>query len=287
MKKLKKIDLRACLVGFTVLLILGMTILSGTNSAAGASANAPTWSEGDQWSYKRNTSSSEYPYVFTVTVNSTSTTMNGHECYKITQKSDIVVNWHKYMTKDDLKLVKTENVDAYDRTYESPVNQYNFPLEVGDEWQINVTYTYGEDEYNLKRNYTCLRKETVSVPAGDYEAYVIKSYEYSKWVDPDTDYKLTYYSPEVKYKVKEVKYVEEGDDTGEKKISQSTNLTSYQVGGVNGEGDGGEDTTGEGDEDSTPGFSIGIVVTAIATGALITEWKKNIHTGKRNGEESR
>ncbi|MEF8833205.1 MAG: hypothetical protein V5A66_06805 [Candidatus Thermoplasmatota archaeon] len=284
MKKIK--NLRLIIVAFTVFLILGMAFQGGTHSTAEASESTPTWSEGDQWNYERNTSDSEYPYVFSITVNSTSASMDGYDCYKVTQQSDIVVNWHEYVTKDGLELVKTENTDAYNRTYHTPFDRFNFPLEVGDTWQVNVTYTYGDDEYNLKKNYTCLKKETISVPAGDYEAYVIKSYEDSKWVDPETDYKLTYYSPEVKYKVKTVDYSMD-QNTGEKKIVSSTNLTSYQEGGEeqNGDDNTGEDgNTSEDDtgDDSIPGFTLPLTMISIATVLIIKEWKNRSSQDKNS-----
>jgi hypothetical protein len=87
-----------------------------------------------------------------------------------------------------------------------------FPLTVGESWSAETTETTTTQtavNFNLEsttetetytNKFSVLRKESITLPMGETETYVVKMTE------PDGAYSETYYSPEVGFDVKQIDY---------------------------------------------------------------------------------
>jgi hypothetical protein len=119
--------------------------------------------------------------------------------------------------------------------YEPPINKFKFPLTVSDDWQTNVENTMeiipdedsGEKPYTdtevVNYEFECLRTETIVVPYGTFETFLI---HVTVSTDPtiNNDYSIEYYSPELGYIVKTETYDEN------RQLLMSYELVSYEQG---------------------------------------------------------
>jgi len=115
---------------------------------------------------------------------------------------NIMIEGQRLLRTSDLALV-TETMeyriwgsDAFgseDRAekrmdFEPPLNSYNFPISVTDKWDSESSITKSskfvhggyepqvrDDEYSENREFECLRKGMISVPAGTFESYAVYS----------------------------------------------------------------------------------------------------------------
>lgn len=103
-----------------------------------------------------------------------------------------------------------------------------YPLTVGKSWSAATTETtktettisgYTEsttETESYTKTFLVLRKESITVSAGEFETYVIKR------TDPDGAYAETYYSPQVGFDIKQVEY----DSTGTTQVTME--LLDYE-----------------------------------------------------------
>ena len=104
-----------------------------------------------------------------------------------------------------------------DTTYNPPFEaNKGFPLTVEKSWSAATTETSktqtivnGDTEYTSEseaytKTFSVLRKESIAIPTGEVETYVIKR------TDPDGAYAEGYYSPEVGFDVKMIEYDSNG-----------------------------------------------------------------------------
>jgi hypothetical protein len=106
------------------------------------------------------------------------------------------------------KFTSTTTIET---TYNPPFEaNKGFPLTVGKNWfaeTTETTKTQTSADWNLesttetetyKKTFSVLRKESMTLPIGQTETYVIKR------IDPDGAYAESYYSPEVGFDVKQI-----------------------------------------------------------------------------------
>jgi hypothetical protein len=150
------------------------------------------------------------------------------------QRSDLAVI--KQETKYDFPALFGESGETSEDVmiYETPSDQYNFPLQVGESWETTSTVTStttttyeGETEtdtwtYDERSIYECLRMEEVSVPVGTFKAFLIYSEED---LGDDDSWEEDYY------------YDENSDNSGNGTVSGDG-----QTGGNGNEVSGEEDT---------------------------------------------
>ncbi|WP_455392334.1 COG1470 family protein [[Eubacterium] cellulosolvens] len=176
---------------------------------------------------------------------------------------DLLVNGTSYFQSSDLGLVKQRIMMEYTMmdmmggdygygseivtTYDPPLIEYDFPIKPGEQWLVKTnanmetreiktgggygnddSYTYDSIERQT-RSYICLGTDTVTTPAGTFEAYLILELERetegvyddlggvgdyrgtrATLIDFDTynydEFNIDYYSPEVQNTVKQVSY---------------------------------------------------------------------------------
>lgn len=124
-------------------------------------------------------------------------------------------------------------------TYNPPVDSYHFPVSVGETWTTTATATSTEvTSSNIPlyqsgtksstttetKNYSCLCTESVTVPAGAFNAYKIKSQELGS-----NKYEMDYISSDVGFMVKTESYNETGQ------LSSTQELISYSYVGAGAE----------------------------------------------------
>lgn len=110
----------------------------------------------------------------------------------------------------DEKIMSTTTIKT---TYNPPFEaNKGFPLTVGESWfasTTETTTTQTEANWNLEsktesetytKTFSVLRKESITLPIGEIETYVVKMTE------PDGAYSETYYSPKVGFDVKQIDY---------------------------------------------------------------------------------
>jgi hypothetical protein len=110
----------------------------------------------------------------------------------------------------DEKIMSTTTIET---TYNPPFEaNKGFPLTVGESWSASTTETTTTQtaaNWNLEsktesetytKTFSVLRKESITLPMGEIETYVVKMTE------PDGVYSETYYSPEVGFDVKQIDY---------------------------------------------------------------------------------
>jgi len=142
--------------------------------------------------------------------------MTGNQKLESTEFSyETEIEGTRYLRTSDLALVKEDTrseikggflfgedeVSQEELTYEPPLEQYRFPLKIGEYWgstsEVTTisTYSYdGEtesDTYTESRTtkYQCLRTETTVVPAGSFETFLLFYFDdYTDYIDKDGGY---------------------------------------------------------------------------------------------------
>ena len=214
------------------------------------SAPMPTWNVGDMWNYSVSMFSGDVTGGFNASIVAmeTITTDTNYDVYNTTthfEYSGTVEGISFSGTMDSIiysdtsttaivKEIATVNVDYgiygtyYNHTvttYTPPKDANQFPIIVGEEWNVNVnahmewhaTEGDGESDPAIVENYVCLRIDAVCVAAGTYNVFVINS-------TTEEGNRTGYYSPDVGNTVKEEYYNETGALTGE------MDLVSYCIG---------------------------------------------------------
>ena len=246
-------------MGVTVFLMVSLTI--GINITDGSSSliDTPNWEKGYYWKYYAESDS--YLYDISMEVISTDEIVNygysSYSCYKVKcemkrpETSQLVMI---YIEKNTLATVKMG-----EEVYSPPDDQYNFPINVGEKWQVDVTRHYSNgDTYNETISYECRREVKVTVPAGTFNTYEIKRVD--EWADSDKEYELIYYSPKCKNMVKRVEYGENWE-TEEKELDSIVELTEYSLKGE--------------EENGIPAFEFAFLIIAIAMILIMRRNKRN------------
>ncbi|MCP8305216.1 MAG: hypothetical protein H3Z50_07120 [archaeon] len=193
-----------------------------------AQAQQPSYSVGDYWKYRIEfLSASEIVMEGTVT---RTIVEESNEQYVM----EVVGSWHPpqqdtvmwtetgrvYLQKSDLSIVKDERelkqmsgeeVTYHlitNITYSPPYKESDFPLDVGKFWWGNTTRTQtielpplppGTSITQFSRNFTVVRTEGVTVPAGTFDSLVVASLTF------DNVYEK-YYSSRANGNVRELVY---------------------------------------------------------------------------------
>ena len=215
----KKIGLLICLV----LIIIAMCSFLGTC----AETDAPILSVGDQWSYGwfneefTNTTGEVGDHLMTVTVDRMED-VEGIPCYVCiyeysanlyenrTQTVWLTSDWRVLKTEDHLFYPEVET--RITCVWSPGMKLYDFPFTVGKEWadrsyrngEQEVWFEDGNEETGTWTDYIdwsrkVVSMETVIVPAGTFEVYVLEGFggEPPIWLE-----QRFYFSPDVKTHLK-------------------------------------------------------------------------------------
>jgi len=155
-------------------------------------AEAPSMSVGDSWTYAGERLSKYY----NVTIDRNED-YEGVQCYVwITNYPDSTLQEWITTKEEDWVILKLNHDIAYageivDQTYSPGLKLFDFPLNVGKEWSgrsyievsswWNSTEGIGESDKGseyMDWSRKVVSKETVTVPAGTFDTYVIEEVEY-------------------------------------------------------------------------------------------------------------
>jgi LSD1 subclass zinc finger protein len=97
--------------------------------------------------------------------------------------------------------------------YDPPINKYDFPMSIGETWteSASIYYDYDDGEDTFSETYEgpfefeALHVETVLVPSGSFETYVVWSEDYF-YQGNGVNCNLDYYSPKLGFPVKTESY---------------------------------------------------------------------------------
>jgi hypothetical protein len=170
-------------------------------------------------------------------------------------------------------------------TYDPPKDDWQFPTVVCEKWSVvttvtteSVITTMGDTEHQESTSkktfrYECLRTEEITVPAGKFNTFVIRSEEEPAEEGETSEeeayqfdgYGIQYYSPEVGFFVRDERYDDDGNLIG------IIYLNRYEKG--SGRQDVAEDGAGEtelplGFEITFVHLAVGIVIVFTIIGAL-------------------
>jgi hypothetical protein len=232
------------LIVLIVLFILAVQMMA---VPAAGEDRLPNWEEGDTWEYSISTSFGNVTLTQVVEGEET-LSVNGtqYDVYSVNSVMnlsfsgvDISYPSTYYNRRSDLALIKTEmSISIFGissesvATYNPPKKEFNFPLAVGNTWSETcnaITYSVQNgaitdyNEYEQTFSYSVEEVEEITVPAGTFRCYKIVC------VDDFGDETTTWYSPKVKNFVKQT--------TGDSWDSTETELTSYDVATLEGEGE--------------------------------------------------
>jgi len=186
---------------FAVVICLVMCLIVPVGYASGVeTVSTPVWQVGDEWNYTSSNMTAKMIVTGTETV---SVGGVNYDCYVVA--STIVSSTYGssnstgYFQRSTLTNVKTVAISTYGTstiTYDPPMDVFGFPLYVGKNWSVTTTETTQSNGYSNSDvktyTFTCLAKETITVPAGTFEAYKIRQQE-----SGSLDYTINYYAPEV------------------------------------------------------------------------------------------
>ncbi len=212
-----------------------LALIFGASSNVVGDAEVPEWKKGDEWVYEmamtttfegttiemKIESTMEVKQLTTINVNGTN-----HDVYdmEIDMKMSIggitsTGTSHQYFRRSDLAVVKYVNEEGSESFYDPPKKDLDFPLSIGKTWTCTYTDCEYDEEWDMWFNYTYIdvntveKKETVSVGAGKYECYKIRSQ-----CEEDSEVSYVWYSPEAKNVVK----YSSPDGTGVMELTSST-----------------------------------------------------------------
>jgi len=261
-------------IGFFVWFVL-LSMLLCFFEPVSAEMQKPEWQVGDFWEYEMaifypNSNFSakgklEIKEEKTITVNLTE--YNVYEQIGSFNFTNMDLNYAFYYNKSnlaELKLVAYSSSPGVtyhvEYTYDPPLD-YDWPLKVGDSWQVETTETvYDESNSSvfseeITKNYECLRKTEVNIPAGSYNCYEVKSWNEKD--DKSKEYLIEYYSTEVGNTVKQEQYSNDS-------LHVSMILTSYKYG---------SQSNDSSDEDFKIGFEFVFIVFIMLVVMFIFIWR--------------
>lgn len=212
-----------------------LALIFGAASSVASDAEVPEWKKGDEWVYEMSTTTTiegttvkittemtmEVKQLTTINVNGTNYDVYDMEI-KVKRSMGGVTSTsisHEYLRRSDQAVVKSVDDSGSESFYDPPKKDLDFPLSIEKTW--TCTYTnceYDEDvdmwfNYTTTATHTIEKKESVSVRAGKYECYKIRS-QY----EGESDASYAWYSPEAKNVVK----FTSSDVTGVGELTSST-----------------------------------------------------------------
>lgn len=243
-----------------------MVTLLAIPAVVSAEITVPEFEAGDRWTYgvDLGLSGMDLNGDWTFEVQGKKT-ISGYDVYDIslegdgsvtmeiqgigTATMDFTMDGYNYMRTSDLASVKENisihmstsilgielSIDMYtERLYSPPMNEFGYPLDVGDEWtsassvtttSAFVTTTGGNttsetmtDTESESLSFKCESEESVSVPAGNFQSLKVNQSE------DGGGYSYYYISDEVGFYTKSEVYEEDGE------LEMAMQLKSYSYG---------------------------------------------------------
>ncbi|HDH81483.1 MAG TPA: hypothetical protein ENF91_00150 [Thermoplasmatales archaeon] len=142
----------------------------------------PDWREGDYWKYKdmnRRGISEERIIEILGTEN---ITVNNTTYHCIVAKEE--TNTSKkisYYDEESMGVIKEVNYDnetnkTEEKIYDPPVSLIQYPVFVGKEWNITVEELKANSTGKIRLD--CIGKKKISVPAGTFDCYMVKTNQF-------------------------------------------------------------------------------------------------------------
>jgi hypothetical protein len=247
---------------FFVLLLIAVTLVGSgvifvTTAADDQTALAPIRTSGDKWTLSVNY---QLPFgmigTMTNEITSTSVSVGGYDCTEFIgtgggpysgqgNTGSWTINGTLYETKIDYSQVKSESTldtktTSFNETVVTvtennpPLNNVAFPIFVGKNWTckttqlfnnqhiLNGALTKGNSSQPATFNFSVLRSEKVTVPAGEFQTFVIKKVLIDNTANNGTSSEI-YYSAKAHNTVKEFDYLPNGH------LAFSLELLNYSV----------------------------------------------------------
>lgn len=199
------------MLAVSLIFLMALSFTSTTSIIAMAQAEQPTYSVGNEWKYSieflsgnevvaEGTTTEKIMGEENVIVDSVE-----YECFvmEITSSWQPIppdtIAWTEsgtvYLQKSDLSIVKQDMEikqmsgeeityqQISNATYDPPYNQIDFPIDVAKIWWANTTMTQtvevpphppGTGTTEIRQNFTVIKTEKVTVPAGTFDTLVIK-----------------------------------------------------------------------------------------------------------------
>ncbi len=223
-------------VAVLVTFLLTATIVAQA-PAARATANAPSWTVGDHWSYSSSTGD---PVSITVVARESVALVGGtYDTFHTTWTTAATITREEWVRTADIgvakRLEKPFGVETV-WTYDPPQALASFPVYPGKQWsgQSSFRVTVGSTTISTGVSPFSGSVESeldLAVPAGTFHVYVIR------WpAGTGTSYTKNYYSDSVGYWVKSESYNAQDRKTGELILTgygyQSAALTTGLIVGL-------------------------------------------------------
>jgi hypothetical protein len=213
---------------------------------------------------------------------------------------------HEWLRSEDLALVKTDawenmsmmgvRIEAHAvETYDPPLEQYIFPMTVGDSWTSRSEYTLefttydpyqGETHDTFTNSVTIhrevLREEEITVPAGEFTCLVIHE-ERSGDEDSDgegVDHSLIWYNETVSTAVREISYDADGNEVTREELQKFSEGDGEPV--IPDDDDG--PTTSDGEDDQMTVLLV-VIMVLVAIVVLMVEAMARRRRHRREREE--
>ena len=248
------------LVVFLIAVALaGSGLILITTAADDQTALSPIRTLGDKWTMNvNNQMPSGMKGTLTNEVTSTSVLVSGYDCTELTMtgggtnsggvisgQGSWTMNGKQYETKTDYSTVKSSNTiesstATFNETimtaveYNPPQNSWSFPLSVGKNWTTTTTQTTnsqhilnnystkGNETKQVTFNFAVLRTENITVPAGEFQTFVVRMVFVDNTPNNGTSSEF-YYSAKAHNTVKELDYLPNGN------LAFSLELLNYSV----------------------------------------------------------
>jgi hypothetical protein len=234
--------------------MLASSLSISVTTAEDETATLPTRTLGDKWTVSVNY---QFPSGMTGTmtneVTSTSASVSSYDCTELTLtgggtlsgQGSWTINGKLYETKTDYGTARSENTiesktPTFNETittmtdYNPPLNNNGFPLFVGKSWTapttqtnmgvhvLNGALTQSNESKTTTYTFSVLRTEDVTVPAGEFQTFVIKMTLIDGTPNNGTSSEI-YYSAKAHNTVKELDYLPNG------RLAFSLELLNYNV----------------------------------------------------------
>ncbi len=241
-----------------VFLIAVFLLFSGlifvTSAADDQTASSPLRTLGDKWTLSTRFSSG-MTGTTTEEITSTSISVLGYDCTEFTLTGggaysglgtgSWTMNGTHYETKTDysqpksVSTIDTKTTSFYETITtevenDPPLTNIAFPIFVGKTWTntttqliknqdtLNGASTHGNSSLSTSFSYSVLRSETVTVPAREFQTFVIKTVQIDNTPNNGAS-SVIYYSPKAHMQVKELDYLPSGS------LFVSSELLNYSI----------------------------------------------------------
>lgn len=249
------------IVSFTIIMMALLQLPTGISSAEENSdlLEAPNWHEGDKWVYEAVFGTGEDErQEFTERIEATDVPIDPDfpgedvsydETYHLVREGENKLN--RYYDKDSLSMVFEDGEGSTASFYHPPRRQFNFPFEVGDQWNQTTDEYVGslddaadfEHETTFRFAGTVENYTTVKVKNAEYDAYKLNVTIINREGEDELSWGRIeyYYSPEVKNTVKTVMHelrLDPRTDQPDERITGVELLLNYELQEGNDDQDG-------------------------------------------------